>query len=78
MSETEINDEPPVSLCVIQPKNSDAGEQFLKTHNAEEVPVWNDLVDLSCEMIHEANLEQTVVVLNSNLENSFFLFLTLC
>ena len=77
MSETEINDELPVSLCVTQPKNSDAGEQFLKTHNTEEVPVCNDLVDLSCEMIHKANFEQAVAVLNSNLENSFFLFLTL-
>ena len=72
MSKIEINDEPPVSPFLTQPKTNDAGEQFLKTYNIIEVPVCNDLVNLSCEMIHEANLEPSVVVLNSDIQAHVF------
>ena len=68
MSKIEINDEPPVSPCVPQPENSDSDEQFLNTRNAVEVPVCNDLVDLSCEVNHETNPEPSVVILNSDLK----------
>ena len=64
MSKIESNDEPPVSPCVTKPKNSNTDEQFLKTHNTVEVQVCNDLVDFSCEVIHEANPEPIAVVLN--------------
>ena len=44
----------------------------MKTHNTVEIPVCNDLVDLSREMIREANLEPSVFVLNSDLEGLVF------